>query len=495
MNAKFQGLKSRAINGTKWTSISTASTTGFAMIQMVVLSRLLRPSDIGLMSMVLVTVGFANAFADMGISNAFICHQNICSTHRSSLFWMNILAGFTVSIVFFIVSPLVAYLYHEEQLVNLMFWMAWIFPLTSIGQVFQVLLQKELHFSKLAVIEIVASFTNVFVSVACAFTNQGVLSLVWGQLSCAMVKAILFLSVGIKTWPIQVHFSINDVKPYIRFGLYQMGERIVFFLYINMDFLLVGMLLGAQKLGYYTFAFNLINTPISKINPVAIKVAIPIFSKIRNEADKLRQGYLKMLEILTLINFPLLIGIAITSDYLIPIVFGAKWTPSIVIIKLLAGVGLMRSLINPVGALFIAKNRPELGFKWNLSLLLAQLPGIYIGLYLFDIQGVALSFLLLQAIYTVLNYTILIRSLLGRCLKEYLSSIANGLLLSGIMAISTYLFALTLKSLRTSNSTILIMQILLGIAVYISLLLFIKRTWLNNILNSLVGKKTQTQVS
>lgn len=75
--------------------------TAFQFVTLAVLARLLSPSDFGLMGIIMVVIGFAQAFADMGISNAIIHRQDATKDQLSSLYWLNILAG--VIVFFFIV--------------------------------------------------------------------------------------------------------------------------------------------------------------------------------------------------------------------------------------------------------------------------------------------------------------------------------------------------------------------------------------------------------
>ena len=109
---KKMSLKKQAVSGVKWSGISMGAVTGFQFITLAVLARLLSPSDFGLMGMIMVVVGFAQAFADMGISNAIIHRQDATKNQLSSLYWLNIIAGI---IVFFVVcasAPIVVGFYH-----------------------------------------------------------------------------------------------------------------------------------------------------------------------------------------------------------------------------------------------------------------------------------------------------------------------------------------------------------------------------------------------
>ena len=139
-------LKEQVFSGIKWNGISVVAVVALQFVTLVVMAKLLSPSDFGLMGMIMVVIGFAQAFADMGISNAIIHRQDSTRLQLSSLYWLNILAGVIVFCVVCASAPLIVAFYREPRLYNLLFLTSVIFLITPFGQQFQILLQKELNF-------------------------------------------------------------------------------------------------------------------------------------------------------------------------------------------------------------------------------------------------------------------------------------------------------------------------------------------------------------
>jgi len=464
--------------------------TALQFITLAVLARLLSPSDFGLMGMIMVVIGFAQLFADMGISNAIIYRQDTTKNQLSSLYWLNILAGI---IVFFIVCasiPLIVGFYHEPRLHNLIYLTAVIFLITPFGQQFQILLEKELKFNRLAKIKIVASIVNSITVISMAFLGFGVYSLIWGQLAGTSARVLMLLSIGWRNWRPGIHFSRRDLRGYLSFGLYQMGERSINYLNSNLDYLLIGSMLGAKSLGYYTLAYNLIIRPSSIINPVITKVAFPVFSRVQNETAKIKREYLKVLQLLSTVNFPMMAGLAVVAPIAVTMIFGEQWLPSIILIQILTTVGLLRSTGNPVGSLAMAKGRADLGFKWNLALTITQIPGLYLGAKLGGTIGVAIAFAILMCIYSIFNYLILIRTLLGSCLREYIQSMWPSLWISGVMAIAVFFSGIFLQCMP--DLPLLIIQIMCGAAVYLGLMIYGQKMLVVEI-RDMVWRKTSNE--
>lgn len=433
-----------------------------------ILARLLSPVDFGLMGMVMIVIGFADAYTDLGISAAIIHRQDTTREQLSSLYWLNIFTGLVAFGLVWVCMSLIAALFREPRVVPLLQPVAIALVISSIGKQFEILLQKELQFNVLARQEIIASFGSLIVAIVCAVSGLGVWALVWASLTNATLKTVFLVRIGLYRFRPLFHFSRSDLKAYVGFGLFQMGERTINYLGERLDQILIGTLLGARTLGFYNFAFNLAARPISRINPIVTKVAFPVFSKVQDDPERLRRGYLKVLGFLTTINAPLLIGLAAVAPKAVPLIFGAKWTQSIILIQILSLVALSRSIGNPIGSLQLAKGRADLGFKWNVFFLLVSIPAIWGGYRVGGATGIAGALLLLQMFLQVLAYFYLVRRLLGECARGYTAVIMKPIALSSAMG----LIVAPLPLLLTGLSVILVftLQIAIGISVFLVLL-------------------------
>ena len=457
-------LAALAVHGVRWTTISTACITLIQMLRLVILARLLSPGDFGLMAMAMIVIDAAQAYIDLGISAAIIHRQDVTKEQLSSLYWLNIFAGWAVFAVVWLCMPLIVRMFHEPRVLPLLHVVALVFLIAPLGQQFEILLQRELEFNTLAKQDIIASGSAFIIAVLLASTGFGVWALMWSVLGNAIVKAFLLVRIGMKRFSPSLHFRRADLKGFLSFGLFQMGERAVNYLAERLDQILIGSLLGANALGYYNFAFNLTAQPIMRINPIITRVAFPVFSKLQDDTERLRRGYLRVLGFLTSINAPLLVGLSVVAPLAVPLIFGQKWTGSVVLVQILSLVCLVRSTCNPIGSLQLAKGRADLGFHWNVFLLVATLPAIYFGAKIGQAVGVAAALLILQIALLVPVYIFLVRPLIGKCAQEY----AKGILRP---AVSALLMAFVIALLRTwrngfPRSAELIMLVALGSVLY-----------------------------
>lgn len=456
-------IKKQVASSVKWTFLATVVTSLFQLIQLFVLARFLIPDDFGLMGMIMVVIGIAQACSDLGISASIIQRQHLSPTQLSSLYWVNLLAGGAVFLVLLISAPCVAWFFGDPRLLRPYHTLSLIPLISAAGRQFELLLQKELRFLELARQDILSGLIALVVATACANSGLGVWALVNGVIVQQGVKNFLLVAVGLRDHRPLPMLVWKDLGGFISFGLFQMGERLLNLLAERLDQILIGSLLGASSLGFYNFAFNLVGQPLSRINPVVTRVSFPVFSIVQDHPERLRNGYLKAIGFLMAINAPLLIGFAAVAPVAVPLLFGPAWVPAVGLIQILSLVALSKCAANPVGALLLAKGRADLGFKWNLILFFLSIPMIYAGAH-WGTSGIAFALLVLQVCLHIPGYTWLIRPFIGDCGLTYIVSILKPTLLAVAMGIIAFQF-LSLTSVHGAAFA-LFSSVLIGTVIY-----------------------------
>ena len=284
------------------------------------------------------------------------------------------------------------------------------------------------------------------------------------------MTSVLFLVIpGLKTWKPALRFSIPEVKGFLRFGSFQVGERIANYITYQLDQIIIGSLMGTAALGYYNFAFNLVMKPASRLNPIVMRVAFPVFAKVQAETERLRRGYILTIKMLSSVNAPIFAAIAVLAPIAMPIFFSNKWDQTIPIVQILCVYAIVRATGNPIGSLQLAKGRADIGFMWTVGVLILLGPFIFVGAKLAGLIGIACSLLALETIQLFLLYTIVVRRLLGKCAGSYFWAIFKPMILSGIMAGA--MMAAGLLHFVFSAKVLMGAEIVTGIAVY-ALLVF-----------------------
>ena len=375
----IQHLRRRATSGARWTGTATGIGLTLQLVQLAVLARLLHVEDFGLMAMVHVVLAFALTFADSGVSNSIIHYRDATREELSSLYWLNVISGIAVTIVVWLAAPFIADIYHQPRLIGLLRTGAAVFVVGPLGQQFQVLSERDLRFKRLAAIETSAVVVATAVGIALAILGYGVWSLVWTTIVNISVKSATLAVIGWSTWRPMLHFRPHECRRFLRFGVYQMGERTLNLLGQQLDKIVIGILMGPVPLGYYDMASRLISRPYQIVSPVFTRVAFPVFSAVQKDRDRLRKGYLELMEVLNALTIPIYVGMMALAEPFVYVQLGEKFAASIPLLQILSLVGLAFALSSPAGSLIMACGRADIGFHLNILRTALILLGIWIG--------------------------------------------------------------------------------------------------------------------
>lgn len=487
MNDQQPSLQMQAVRGVKWTGTSTVAVQVILYGRLAVLAHLLSPKDFGLIGMVLVIIGLGQAFADMGISHAIIWKQDVTSEQLSTLYWLNIMAGAGVFVIVIAISPLISAFFHETRLNNLLFWAAFIFPITAIGQQFQMILTKELQFGRLAKIEIVSSSVGAVVAIAAAFWHQGVYSLIWGQLTTSACAALLLTYMGWREWHPSLMFKPRSLRGLISFGLYMMGARVVTYFSSNVDYIMVGRFLGPTALGIYTLAWQLIIVPIAKLQPILTRVSFPVFARKQNDDQALKRGYIELSKMVAILTLPIMTLTAATASVLVPVVFGPKWNAAIPLLEIFVLFGLFKSLANPIDSLVLAKGRAGIAFGLSVAGAAVSTVAFWIaaqhGLHIMAWAEVAVS-----ALFFFICMEIL-KKLVGLTFSSYFEKVGKPTLLASVAGGATYGCYRIFRGVIDSNVLLLTCLLVFGVLCYALIVTVFERKYFLNYFWLFLGRE------
>ncbi len=477
-------MKRHAVAGVQWTGLSTLVTSAFQYVQVAVLTRFLSPADFGLMAMAMVIIGIVQAFNDMGISNAIIQRQDTTRDRLSSLFWLEIGAGLGLFVITIAITPLTVSFYNEPALLPVMLWISTIFLITPPGQLYLVLLQRDLKFRDLAIIEISATVISTIAMFAGAFIGLGVMSLVIGQIIYYGVRSLQLVAAGLPHWQPHLHFRTSDLAGYIGFGMYQMGERTVTYLAINAIKLIIGRYLGANTLGLYYVAYQIIVYPVLRISSVIMTVSFPILAKFQDSNDLLRRGYLHMSRLISFSMFPVLVVVFVTAPVFVPLLMGTGWEGVTPIFQILCVVALFKVLGSTTVPTYLARGRADLGFVWNLIVAIVNGVVFYLlagyGIIVLTLAFAAISLLQFVVMQTITGMMIELKW------RAYLGAMALNTGKSIIIGVLAYVSFMAGRSLGLGDMALLAIMVLASAIAYLAMAVAFNREYLQELWGLLV---------
>lgn len=388
MDQPTGSLGREAGSAMRWNAAAAGATLCSQFLQLLVLARWLSPAEFGLAATAISIAGFAQGLTDFGLTNALVQRDQIGVKTWASAFWLCVIGGLVLCSAFYAAAP-VCELLMGSKLKGLSPLLG-VAALTLLGagpaSMFQADLQRRLKFSRLAAAEIIAAAASLTVALGWAWWRREAMALVAGQVALITIRcAFLFLVSSLRPAP---RLRWTDLRPLASFGRYQMGERVLNYASANFDRLLVARLLGSASAGYYTVASQIALRPLALLGPLVFRTLFPLFARLQEEKERLASSLLRSISLLGLLSaglYALLFGLA---GPLSRIVLGAGWEPSVPVLRILAGLGFLWALSNPLASLTLALGRAGAGFWINVLALSMNALAVLIGSR-YGLKGVA----------------------------------------------------------------------------------------------------------
>jgi O-antigen/teichoic acid export membrane protein len=470
-------LARAAASGSKWVAVSQASRVAAQLLGMVILARLLSPSDFGVVAMAMLVTGFAAIFRNFGTVQAVIQRRELPSALLDSVFWLNVGIGLAIAILLALLAPVIAIAMREPQLTGVLWLLALAFPIVSLGLVQQALLERASRFRSVAAIECCAAFAGLAAGVLAALAGWGVYSLVSQAIvAWTVVTAGLWVA---STWRPAWRCSLALIRELAGFSGNLVGFNIVHFFGRNIDTMLIGRYLGATDLGYYNLAYRLMMWPLQNISWVAARALFPALSRLQDDKRRLRQGYVRAASAVFLITAPLSLGLFVLREPFVLALMGERWLKVADVLFWLAPVSMLQSVGTTVGWLYLSTGRTDILFKFAVLFVAAATCGIVVGLQ-WGLEGVAAAYCATALVLFWPNLVVPFR-LVGLSVPAFLRRLLPTFFVALLMA----LFITTLSEhsamLVQAQWARLVLLATLGAALYVAVSMIIQRPLLKDI--------------
>ena len=385
----MEDLKERTIRGGFAKVCAQAVTFLLRVGSLMVLARLLEPQDFGLVGMVTALMGVLDIFRDFGLSTATVQRVNVTEEQISTLFWINALVGAILGLLAVVIAPVVAVFYHEPRLFGVTAVLASGFLFNAAGVQHSAILQRQMRFTALAMIDIISLVVGTAVGIGMAVSGYGYWALVVMTVTLPFVGTIcLWLTTS---WIPGMPGRQVGIRSMMRFGgTITLNSAVVYIAY-NLEKILLGRFWGAEAIGIYGRAYQLINIPTDNLNSAIGGVAFSALSRLQDDSNRLKNYFLKGYSLVLALTVPITIVCALFADDLIAVLLGPKWTGTAAIFRLLAPTILIFALINPLAWLLFSTGLVRRSL--NIALVIAPLviTGYVIGLP-YGPKGVALAY-------------------------------------------------------------------------------------------------------
>ena len=327
-------IRQKAVNAFIWRFSEKIVTHLINLSVTLFLARILMPNDYGLVALAMIFVSIANVLIVSGLNTSLIQKDNIDEIDCSTLFYATLIFAVAVYIILFILSPLIARLYGNEEIINILRLLGLIVPISSYNSILQAIVTRNLEFKKFFIATTSSAIISGIVGLYLAVMGGGVWALVSQQLSLAFFST-LFLSIIVK-WKPKLVFSFERFKKLRKFGFNMMMANLTGSLFNQLRNFLVGVKYTPSDLAFFTTADMFPAVISSNIDTAMNNVLFPALSTLQNNLQNVKYALRRSMMVSSYVVLPILLIISASADNLVIVLLTEKWMDCVPYIRVLA---------------------------------------------------------------------------------------------------------------------------------------------------------------
>ena len=392
------GYKQYAIAGFSIQSLQKAFIFFLNFLKITILARLLKPTDFGLFSLVMIAIGLTESFTQTGINTTIVQSKKDINYFLDTAWVIAIIRGFLISVIMLVLAFAMSNFYQEDLLLPLIT-VATLIPIIK-GFINPAIAQwqKNFRFAKEGLYHAIHLTAEVLMQIVLALIWKSVWALLGGVILAAVVEVIV--SFIMNPQRPKFHYRSDRARHIFSNSKPLMLASVLTYLNDNADDFLIGKMLDAHQLGIYHNSYSLSHKLNYELSKSAHHGLMPVFSNLHKEDEqpRLRRAFKSSIFSTFLLSLALSLPLIIWPSFFVNLILGDQWLEASQIIGILVLAGLVHSLTNIVYALQIAQKRYlPMNFHLLVSLLL-MIAGIISLTPTYGLYGACLGILLARVI-------------------------------------------------------------------------------------------------
>lgn len=376
----------RVIKSFLYSGIGNTVSKVINVVALFVVLKLISPEAFGIASIVLAIFAVVQAVTELGLGVAIVQAKSLTRRETDSLFWLSLMMTVFLYGLIYAGAPLAAAFYNQPLLTPLIQVHGLIIVIFTFYLVPRNMLKRELLFKEIVIIDNVALLSSSVIMLILAYMGFGAWAIILGEVGNRIGQLIL-AHIFYPYWP-KIQFNFSEIKDRVQFGLYATGSRLLYNLYSNADYLIVGRIFGAEAVGIYTLAYRVIGDTVKTLTSNLNEVAYPAFARLQDEIERLRKYFFTITRASLQLNSLVLILIAVFIDEILLLGGYNQWMDAVPLIQLFAAVAVLRTVSPLVPQLLNAVGEARLNFYYSLSNTIIMPVAFLIGAQ-YDLIGVA----------------------------------------------------------------------------------------------------------
>jgi len=371
---------------------------------MVVLARLVPPSDFGIFAIVLIVQELALTMPMEGIGSALVQRRSIAREHLQGGLVLSLGVAAALSLLTIVAALTVVTAWFGDRTASLVLLAVPWYVLGALYCVPMAVLRRRLDFRRISLVDVTQNVVRATAMIALALMGLDAEALVLGcmaGIAAAMLLAVAFVRPPLPRWRPR---AMRELLPY---GGPAALSCVAWTGFRNCDYAVVGATLGTAAGGFYWRAYQLAVEYQRKISVVMAQMAFPVMARADTEHDMLALRR-RMVRLLTAVLFPLLALLVLLAPLVVPFVFGPAWEPAVLPTQILALGGAAVLVTDAVGSALQAAGRARALLGYGVAHFAVYL-GAVVVVASHGIAAVAAAASIVHTVFLVIAYGVLTR--------------------------------------------------------------------------------------
>lgn len=386
----------------------------------------LTPAEVGLFSIALSAAMLVSIVQDFGLTRYIAGEPDLDDAKIRTCFTVSVLFAFGVGLVIAALAWPVARFYDDARLLPLLLVIASSYLLVPFGIVPSALLQRDMDFRSLFVVNTGAALANAAAALGLAAAGYSAMSLAWAAVAQAGARAVL------GSWrsrrALQLPLTLAGARPILRFGSGASTLYITGALGTRSPELIIGRVLNFAAVGLFGRASGLSGQLKTLVSGAIAAVVYPAFARIRDAGDDLAPAYLRVVAGYSATTWPAMLFLAAAATPLVLMLYGPVWAAVAPLLVWMALSELAFTALPMHVDLPILLGRMRTLLRFNIADTLLSVALLVAGA-LWSLEAAAASRLVYGLLWFAL-YARLLRTLVGFRWRAMLAIYAQSLLAS-----------------------------------------------------------------
>lgn len=481
-------VDARIIRGSAWMALSFGGRQVVSILTTLILVRLIEPRAFGLVALAWALLFVIERIQGSGLEAAFIYRRTDVQEAAATAAVFVPLMSLSLLALGMILAPYYARVMHEPDVTGVFRVMLLVPFIRSLGIVPGAILDRQLTFRVRMVADWTAALVQLGVAVGLAVAGLGVWSIVIGHVAAsAVTSGVLWVVVPWRPSPRLASWSM--LRQLLRYGRFVSATNLVNILNGALDTQIVGRLLGATSLGYYSVTLRVAGLPNSMVTFVVGRVMFPAYSILRDDVAAFRRAYVQNLQRITLVSLPIAVASIVAAEPIVLTLLGERYASGVDVLRLAAVHALVLSLFSPGGEVMKAAGKPHAALVFACVYPVIGFPALYFLVKAYGIEGGAAGIViaLLGAGGAAFVYVQRLLDTRPRELARALGPTALCAALTGLV-----LLGLVRVTEGLAPQAVFALVVVVGLCVYAGAVMLFARSTVSTVLISVRGARAQS---